>query len=268
MIWKLAKRVVLAAAITALGAGFLFGTEAGSYIRSSVTGVRAAVKDNVPVEFELRRARDLLNDIVPEMHANIRLIAQQEVEISRLKEEMTAARKSLGEEQARVQKLRGMLDTEQVSYNVNSVSYSRQEVKEELSRRFDNYKEAEMVLASKEKLLTSRERALKSGLQMLERTRSQKAQLEAQIASLESQFRLIQSASVGSKLHLDQSKIAQTQKVIDQIKKQLEVSERVLAHEARFTQSSIPVDAVNEKDLVNSVDEHFGKVESGEVTAR
>jgi hypothetical protein len=44
--------------------------------------MRGAVKDAVPIEFQIQRARDSLNDIIPEMQANIRLIAQQEVEIA------------------------------------------------------------------------------------------------------------------------------------------------------------------------------------------
>jgi chromosome segregation ATPase len=257
---------VLGLAVAAGGVALVFGKEARSYLRSSAYGVRDMVKDNVPIEFELRRARDLVNDIVPEMHANIRLIAQQEVEVSRLREEIAAAKKSLTEEQARVQKLRGMLDTREVSFRVNSLTYERQELKDELARRFDRYKEAEMVLASKEKLLVSREKALKAGMQMLERTRGQKQQLEQQIAALESQFRLVQAASHGSKLDIDHSKLAQTQKLIDQIRKQLDISERVLAHEAKFTETSIPVDAVNEKELVESIDEHFNGTAEGEQT--
>ena len=85
MIVKLAKGGLLAVGVLALGAGIIFGREAWSYATSSARSVRSAVKENVPIEFQLRRARDLVDDIIPEMHANIRLIAQQEVEIDALK---------------------------------------------------------------------------------------------------------------------------------------------------------------------------------------
>jgi hypothetical protein len=80
--------------------------------------------------------------------------------------------------------------------------------------------------------------------------------LENQIETLEGQFRLVQAAAVGSKLNIDHSKLAQTQKVLADIKKQLDVAERVLAHESKFTEE-IKVDTVDEKELVASVDEHF-----------
>ncbi len=215
MICKSIKTIVLTGLGVAVVGGLLFGRDALSYFRSAVGSVRDVAKDNVPIEFELRRARDLLNDIIPEMQANIRVIAQQEVEIANLKTEIAQSNKALGDEQARVQKLRETLNTQNTSYR--------------------------------------------------EKTRSQKSLLENQIESLEGQFRLVQAAAVGSKLHIDHSKLAQTQKVLADIKKQLDVAERVLAHESHFTEE-IKVDVVDEKELTASVDEHFGSVKATEST--
>ena len=77
MICKMIKYGVLGTAAAALLGGVVFGTDLGSYLRSGGRSIKAVMKDNVPIEFELRRARDLLDDIVPEMQANIRAIAEQ-----------------------------------------------------------------------------------------------------------------------------------------------------------------------------------------------
>ncbi len=270
MIIRTVKWVVLGGVGLALAGGVIFGTDLPSYIRSSAKSVRSAVKDNVPMEFELARARDLLNDIIPEMQANIRLIAQQEVEIANLRQDIAQSQKSLAEEQMRVGKLRDCLATSQVSFTFGNVKFTREDLKEELARKFDHYKEAEVILTGKQRLLQNRERALAAGMQAIERTRAQKALLESKIEALQGQYRLVQAASVGSKVAVDNSKLAQTEKVIAQIKKQLDVAERVLAHEARFTES-IPVDGINEKDLMMAVDEHFNtsktaKAETAEET--
>ncbi|HEV8606927.1 MAG TPA: hypothetical protein VGQ99_16405 [Tepidisphaeraceae bacterium] len=266
MICKSIKTIVLAGLGVALVGGLLFGRDAVSYFRSAVGSVRDVAKDNVPIEFELRRARDLLNDIIPEMQANIRVIAQQEVEISNLRTDIAQTRKGLADEQAKVQKLREVLLTQQTNYSINGLNYSRRAVTDELSRRFDRFKEAEVILSGKQRLLENREKSLLAGIAMLEKTRSQKALLENQVESLEGQFRLVQAAAVGSKLHIDHSKLAQTQKVLADIKKQLDVAERVLAHESRFTEE-IKVDTVDEKELVASVDDHFGAAKSSDNAA-
>jgi len=256
MILKVIKIGVISSVGLAAAGGLLFGTDLGSYVTSSVRSVRAVAKDAVPMEFELKRARDLLQDIVPEMQANIRIIAQQEVEIAGLKNDIVQSTKSLGDEQARIQTLRECLATNNCSFTMGGISYSRDHMKDELARRFDRYKEAEVVLAGKQRLLENREKALAAGMQMLDRARSQKQLLESQIEALQGQFRLVQAATVGSKVAVDNSKLAQTEKLIAQIKTQLDVAERVLAHESRFTEP-MKIDVIDEQHLVAAVDEHF-----------
>jgi len=104
--------------------------------------------------------------------------------------------------------------------------------------------------------LETREKSLFAAMNLLEQTRSRKRLLEDKIESLASQHRLVKAASIGSEIQVDNSKLAQTEKLIAQIKKRLDVAERVLAHESQFVQA-IPVDAVPEQDLLAQVDEYF-----------
>ena len=256
MFMKLLKLGVLSLAGAAVLGAFVFGRDAYSYATSGARSIRASVTDTVPVEFQLRRARDLVDDIVPEMHANIRIIAQQEVEISALREDIARSTKSIGEERQRVAKLRDAMNVQQASYSFNSITYTRDLLKDDLSNRFENLRDAEVVLAGKQRLLENRQKSLASAAQVLERTRSQKALLESQIASLESQNQLVKSQAIGSGVQIDNSKLAQTEKLITEIKKQLDVAERVLSHEAKFAQQ-IQVDVVNEKDLVTEIDDYM-----------
>jgi hypothetical protein len=113
------------------------------------------------------------------------------------------------------------------------------------------------VLSGKQRLLENRQKSLAAAAQTLERTRSQKALLESQIAALESQNQLVKSQSIGSGVQIDNSKLAQSEKLISDIKKQLDVAERVLAHEAKFSQP-VQVDTVNEKELMSQVNEYLG----------
>jgi hypothetical protein len=272
MIFKTLKYGIITVAGIALIGGVVFGKDLCSYLSSGSKFLRTAAKDQVPIEFELQRARDLVDDIVPEMQANVRLVAQQEVEITGLREEIASARQSLDSERGKLTKLRGCLDTQDVSFVIGNVTYSRDQVKTELVRKLDLVREADVVLSGKERLLDNRQKSLAGAMQMLERTRSQKALLEGQIASLESQYRLVQAASVGSGSRIDTSKLAQTQKLIADIKKQLDVSERVLAHESRFIEPMAIDAVVDEKDVTRAADEYLagknGKVEKTETASR
>jgi RNase H-fold protein (predicted Holliday junction resolvase) len=264
MILKVIKYGVLGTVGLALVGGLLFGGDLVSYISTSAKSMRTAMKDNVPIEFELQRARDSLEQIIPEMQANIRLIASEEVEVADLQTDIRQCDTSLGEERTRVARLRDILGTEQVRYVVGGLEYSRDQVKDELARRFDHFKEAEQVLAGKKRLLETRQRALLAATAVLDRTRSQKVRLEDQIAALESQYRLVKAAAVGSPLQVDNSKLAQTEKLIGEIRKRLDTAERVLAHEARFIQP-MQIDTITERELVAQVDDYF---HPGEPTTR
>jgi hypothetical protein len=264
MIAKWLKRSLVGATGLMLVGGILFGGDLVSYVRSSARGIRTVVKDSVPIEFELRRARDLLDDIIPEMRANIRLISEEEVEVASLKAEIAKSQEALQDEEGRIQTLRTSLERPRAQYCFAGRTYTRDEVKTDLAARFERFREGELVLASKERLLASREKSLNAAMQLLEKTQGQKRILESRIEALASQYRLVKAAAVGSKVEFDGSKLAQTEKLIAQIQKRLDVAERVLAHESRFVES-IPVDTVAETDLIAQVDEYF-EARDGEPT--
>ncbi len=256
MITKLLKRSVIVVAGVAVVGSVLFGKDVASYVRSSAKSVRTVVKDSVPIEFELRRARDLLDEIIPEMHASIKLIAREEVEVAGLNVSIASSENSIEEEKVRIAKLRNALATPRARYCFAGQEFPRSYVKADLANRFERFKESELNLASQRRLLATREGSLHAAMQLLERTRSRKRTLEDQIESLASQHRLVKAAAVGSHIQLDNSKLAQTEKLITQIRKRLDIAERVLAHESKFVQA-IPIDAVVETDLLTQVDDYF-----------
>lgn len=256
MVSKTIKMVLIGGVSVVVIGGLLFGSDLASYMKSSAKSVQTAVKDSVPLEFELQRAQDLLEEVIPEMHANIRLIAQEEVEIAQLKEDITQSGKRLVQQRQKVNTLRQNMDVPSGTATTPGQP-PRTQLAEELSQRFEQLKEAEMVLAGKQRLLVSRQQALQAAMQMLDRSRSQKQLLQDRISGLESQYRLVQAATTASGLHMDNSKLAQTQKLLTQIKKRLDVAERVMAHESRFTETVQAESTVDEKELLTQVDDYF-----------
>lgn len=238
--------------------GFLFGPELFSYVSSSAKMTRDKVKNAVPIEFELQRAQCLLDEIMPEIHANIQMIAQEEVELANLKKEIQDNNKAIGDQKERVKKLRSALDENKDSYVFGNRTFGRQDVTDELAAQFENLREAELVLAGKEKLLQTREKSLAAGMQLLDKTKSQKRLLAAKIETLEGQHRLLKASAVSSGITIDNSKLAQTEKLLEQIKKRLDVAERVLTHESKFTQTLI-VEQVTDKEVMSRVDDYFNK---------
>jgi hypothetical protein len=260
--WKWIKRsIVLAVAASAAGI-FFFGTDALSYVTSSGRMIKKAVKESVPVEFEIKRARDMLDQLIPEMHANLKIVAEEEVEVASLERELERERKSIAGERVKIQSLREGISGGAATYTTASRTYSRAQVIDELSRRFEHFRTAEQVLAGKERLLESRRAALDAAIQKLEKTRLARIDLAAQIESLEAQFRLVQAQSAGNGFRVEETKLAQTERLLGDLRKRLEVAQRVLAREARFVEA-IPVEEpVNAEALIEKIDQHFSNAQA------
>jgi chromosome segregation ATPase len=258
MLLKTIKWTAIGATGLFIAGGVIFGREAFSYVHTGARSAQSAVRDAVPIEFELRRARDLVEQIVPEMHANIRLIAQQEVEIERLGEDIQRSQLALADEKQALAGMRDRLSAANGQVSFENVTWTRQQFAQTLSTRLDSYRDAETALEGKKKLLSHRQESLAAAIAVMERMRSQKTQLESQIAQLETQHRLLQSVSAGSGLAIDDSKLAKTERLIAEIRRKLDVSERVLAHESRFAPMLAPA-TVNEQALLGEVDELLGE---------
>ncbi len=82
------KKVLVIGIGTILAAGLLFGRNAVSYIRTSAGYVTDAVREAVPIEFQIERARGMIQDLVPEVRKNMHVIAKEEVEVQRLDEQI------------------------------------------------------------------------------------------------------------------------------------------------------------------------------------
>lgn len=257
------KRSVLAAALAGAGLFFVFGTDALSYVTSSGRMIKRAVKDSVPVEFEIKRARDMLDELIPEMHANLKIVAEEEVEVANLEKDLSREKKDLDGERAKIQTLRDGLSAGKASVQFASHSYSRTQVIEELSRRFEHFRTAENLITGKEKLLESRKAALDAAIRKLEKTRLARVELAAQIESLEAQFRLVQAQSAANGFRIDDSKLSQMERLLGELKKRLDVAQRVLARETKFVET-IPIETVNEEGLIEKIDQHFTRGKAAE----
>ena len=258
MITKVVKRSIIGLVVLGAAGGFLLGGDMLSYVSSTSNAIRDGVKDAIPVEFELRRARDLLVDILPEIDANKRLIVQEQVEVAALNEEIENSEVSLMAEKTRMDKLRNTLESQFASYKFGRYNYSRSELVDDLNRRFERYKQSKLVLDGKMLLLATREKSLSAARKHLDAIRSQKKLLEIKIEGLEGRHHLVQATAANSGIVLDDSKLAQTEKLLKEIKQRLDVAEGMLAYDGQFIQ---PLDldepVVSEVDLMDSIDDYF-----------
>jgi len=248
------------AGATLVGGSLLFGTDLFSYFRTSAGAVRETVRDAVPVEFELQRARDLIGEVLPEIHANVRLIAEDEVEIAALEADIDQSRTQIAEDRRHLSRLRDALKSEQPVYRAGSRDYTPEQLTEAVAGRFARLKDAEMILASRVRLLETRRDSLNAAVQMLDRAKNRKAELEQKIESLIAQHRLLQAETVGTRVQVSDSKLSKADRLLSDIQKRLQVSERMLRHEA-VPDLDLAATLIDSDDLIAEVDAHLAGVD-------
>jgi exopolyphosphatase/guanosine-5'-triphosphate,3'-diphosphate pyrophosphatase len=104
MFFLLRRTFVVGAAVTVLGL-LLFGRSAASYFSTACGWVTDSVKNSVPLDFEIDRARRMVKDLMPDIRKNMHVIAKEEVEIDRLERQIKDAEEKQNKDRAELTRL-------------------------------------------------------------------------------------------------------------------------------------------------------------------
>ena len=156
------------------------GRDVFSYIRTSAGYVTDAVQDAVPIEFQVDRARGMIQDLVPEVRKNMHVIAKEEVEVARLDEQIADSRTRLKKEKEQLLRLTGDLSTGKNEFTYGGRAYTADEVRTDLANRFERYKTGEATLASLTEIRGARQKSLAAARQKLEGMLASKRQLQVE----------------------------------------------------------------------------------------
>jgi hypothetical protein len=255
------KYAVLSVLTVIVGGLLVFGANFSSYVQTSARSVQDAVKESVPVEFELRRARDLIEAILPELQSQVRMIAQEEVEIVALETDISDSVARLENERSTLSQLRQTMDVQQVSYSIGARELSRSQLTAQLHQRFQRFKQGELAVSTKQRLLEKRQQSLDAALGMLDKTRHRKAELAQKVEALAAENRLVKASKIDSGHKIDGSRLSEADQLLSQIQTRLDVAGRVLAHEQDIllgdADGEIVIDWVDEQHVLAEIDAYF-----------
>lgn len=240
-----------------VGGFLLIGPQFRSYVRTSARSVQDSVTEAVPLEFELRRARDMIEAILPDLQAQVRVIAQEEVAIAALEQDVEENSARLDKEQHVLSALRDQMRVSQVAYTVGNREMSRKQVTEQIHQRFQRYKQGEMAIDSKSRLLEKRREGLHSALALLDKMRHRKVELEQKAETLAAQTRLLKASQIESGTLIDGTELSQADQLLSQIETRLAVAQRVLTHQQDDFEIQLDDVMVSEQNVLAAYDEHF-----------
>ncbi|WP_437206679.1 hypothetical protein [Planctomicrobium sp. SH664] len=265
MIGKVAK----GAFATAVLGGLIFGKDLFSYTRAGVMSARDKIRAEVPIEFEIERARRDVERLLPEVRRSMHVIAEEQVAVAQLKEGINRREESLAKQEEAILSLTADLKQKDSKLIYAGRRYQPHEVEKDLAERFNRYKIAEDTVKREQQLLSAKEAALKANRDTLEGMLSQKKDLEVQLERLEARLRTIAARKQIQGLEIDDSHLSRVKALIAKIENRLDVEDAVLAADGELS-GLIPVEreeATDTKDVTHQVEAYFGNRLSPAVVA-
>lgn len=236
---------------------FCFGRNATSYVGTTAGWVRDSVKDSVPIQFEIDRARNMVRELLPDIRKNMHVIAKEEVEVERLKKQIEGSEQKLDKDRNELMSLKSDAASGKDTFHYAGRTYSKQQVRIDLANRFGRYKTNEATLTSLRDILNAREQGLSAARQKLESMLAAKRQLEVEVENLEARLKMVEVAETSSNYNFDDSQLGRVRELVSDLRTRLQVSEKLAAVEGTLHEQ-IPVDAPATENIVDEVAEYFG----------
>lgn len=246
-------------ALAGLLGTFVFGREAVSYVRAGCHNLRNAVKAEVPIQFEIERARTLVDQLIPDIRQCMHVVAEQQVDLDDRRVSLLQRESDVSKQKEAILSLRTDLGTGKSTFVFARTSYSAADVKRDLASRFERFKVAEEVLSADRKILTAREQTLAANREKLEGMMQAKKELEVKLEQLQARMHTVEAAETVSRLAIDDSNLSHARKLISDLNRQLDVKQKMLDVEGKFV-GMIPVESVAPQvpaDLDQQIDAYF-----------
>ncbi|MBN2578391.1 MAG: hypothetical protein JXB10_05315 [Pirellulales bacterium] len=255
MIRKVLKITLIATAGLVVVSLFV-GRDTVSYFRTTAGYFSDSVRESIPIEFQIDRARGLIQDLVPEVRKNMHIIAKEEVEVQKLDEQIAETEDRLAKEKEQILRLKTDLARRDDAYRYAGRSYTVEEVRADLAHRFERYKTADATQASLKEMRIAREKSLAAARQKLEGMMAAKRQLQVEVENLEARAQMLAAAQTTSNYQFDDSRLGHVKELIAGLKTRLNVAEKLVGAEANF-HDEIPLDKSAPENIVEQVTEYF-----------
>lgn len=252
------KKVILGVGAVLLLSTFVFGRDVFSYLRTGFRSARESLKAEVPIEFELQRARDMVGRLLPDIRKCMHVIAEEEVQVDHLSKSIAKCETELGRQKGEILALRKDVGGGRGTYQYAGRVYTPEEVQRDLAQRFERFKTAEATLGSKRQILTARQKSLVAAREKLEGMISSKRDLEVQIENIEARMKMIEAVQTANHVQVDDSQLARAKQLVGELNRQLDVQQKMMDAEGNFT-GLIPVEASRTvpTNLSQQIDEYF-----------
>ena len=222
----------------------LFGRDVISYVTTTGDQVSEAVRAQIPIDFEIERAKKMIESLTPQIRNSMVAIAREEIAIENLDARVGRLEADHADAKARLTSLQSQLETDREEFKLGTTFYTATEFTKYAESRFEHFKTQGETLNSLRNTLVARRQGLASASKQLNELVSAKDQLRAEIESLEAREKMNAVARANNETSLaslDESKLTRTRELIREIETRIRVEERLTATEQHVMEGVLPV---------------------------
>lgn len=249
------ERLAIVAGCAALV--FVFGGDVWRAALRTRDDLRDGVRESVPLEMEIDRARQLAASLVPDLRKNHEVIVREQVEIEELRADIRQSREQLQVKRDQLLAVRAKLvATESSTHSVESKS--SRSIRQDLQHLFATFQSDEATVDAKEQTLQYREESLAKAVAAQQEMLRKKQELESQVVQFETRIQRMQRGGVDSQVVVDRGKLARCEELLRYLRKRLTIAERV----SEFSETGLTEIRPSENDapderIETEIDRHF-----------
>ncbi len=128
------KKAILIGLVGVGSAAAVATTGAWSYVRTGVSTASESVRGSVPIEWEIKRARQMIADLKPEIAKNLQVVAREEVGVKNLAHQISDKEAQLAKGRDDIMRLKSDLESGSVRFVYAGRSYSGDQVRRGLGQ--------------------------------------------------------------------------------------------------------------------------------------
>lgn len=253
MIKKMILGSGLLAILTTTG---VIGLPVLSYARTGVSWMRQSAGDAMPLEWELKRARQMVTDLTPEIERAAKQIAVEKVQVARLEKQLANNQDKLAKSQQDIERLRGDLESGNVAYTYAGRTYTSTQVKTDLGVRFKRHKTCAATNEKLAHMLDARRASLAAANERLDAMLGSRRQIEVEVENLQARLASLRVSQTASEMTIDDSQLSQTRSLLDDIAARIEVEEETMHVDAEYF-GGIDLDQPSEENLLGEIASYF-----------
>jgi len=263
MICKVAKKGLIGLALGGAALGLIFGTAAPSYVKTTFHRARNSVKQSVPTEFEVDRARNEIAALKPAIEEGMEAVVRAEIQAENLQKEIVATRDELNREGRALQALNEHRRTGDL-HLTGGVAYTEKEILNDLAHRMDHYKLVKNVLAEKQETLKVLQKNVIAAREGLDAVRNAERDLTVRVEAAQARLNQIKANRASNEFSFDNSAVGQAKKTVTDLEMKIEEMSRLDDLKGKYVDRPVSVNIDGTRDVTKEIDAEFNSAPKGD----